>query len=89
MATTQATTTGSNRQGSPGERNGVPPVSLEIVQQDVGTVLDFFTFNMALARDVLSGAITPAVCNAACHASGRALQVLDLQYRMGNKKLLG
>ncbi len=91
MATTQRTHQQANSR-LPEQTQVEPlPTSLRLMEADgvpLRSAIDVFRFSMALAKDVLTGAISPAVCNAAAHATGRALQVLDLQYRLGNKKML-
>jgi len=37
----------------------------------------------ALITDVLDGAVTPGVCNAAVNAGGKLLKVVDMQQRYG------
>jgi hypothetical protein len=54
----------------------------------VDSPLEFYRLMMALVADVLQGNITPSVCGAASNAAGRALKVLELQYRMGNKRMM-
>jgi len=37
----------------------------------------------ALISDVLEGATTPGICNAAVNAGGKLLKVVEMQYRYG------
>lgn len=39
----------------------------------------------ALMSDVISGAVTPQITNAACNAGGKMLKMVDLEYKYGTK----
>lgn len=43
----------------------------------------------ALIGDVLSGAVTPVVCNAAVNAGGKLLKVVEMQHRYGTSNSVG
>jgi hypothetical protein len=43
----------------------------------------------ALIGDVLTGAVTPQVCNAAVNAGGKLLKIVDMQHRYGVANLEG
>jgi len=58
------------------------PRSVQLAQ-DIRTAADFANTMGAMMADVLSGAVTPQVVNAACNAGGKMLRAVEMQYRYG------
>jgi hypothetical protein len=56
-----------------------------MARQGVRTSHDFANIMSALFTDVILGAISPDVCNAACNAGGKLLQVVALQHKYGSR----
>lgn len=59
--------------------------SLGIATRGIRTSRDFRDFMSALMSDVISGAVTPNVTNAACNAGGKMLKMVDLEYKYATK----
>ena len=74
------------RQEAPKERAGNGEArSLEIANRGIKSSKDFRDFMSALMSDVISGAVTPNVTNAACNAGGKMLKMVDLEYKYATK----
>jgi hypothetical protein len=69
------------------EERAMPAGRTKITPEQVADAIGLYRFHMQLAQQVLDGEITPAVCLAVTAATGRALQAIDMQYRLGNKRL--
>jgi hypothetical protein len=66
--------------------NGAPQRrlrSVEIAIGGVSTANQFAGLMSSLISEVLSGDLSPAVCNAAVNASGKLLKVVEMQHRYG------
>lgn len=59
--------------------------SLDIAERGIKTSRDFRDFMSALMSDVISGAVTPQITNAACNAGGKMLKMVDLEYKYGTR----
>lgn len=57
--------------------------SLPIFQRGIKTSRDFNNGMSALMTDVVSGAVSPGVANAACNAGGKLLKSVELQIKYG------
>lgn len=62
--------------------------SVAILEAGVEDAVTLFRLSMAIAREVLSGEITPRVCDAAARAVSAGTKALDVQYRMGKAPML-
>lgn len=72
------------------DRGGKHPLktaarSLEIAQRGIRTSRDFRDCMSALMSDVISGAVTASVTNAACNAGGKMLKMVDLEYKYATR----
>ena len=70
--------------------NGVAAVapaarSAGISATGVRTGEEFASLMSALMSDVISGAVTPDIANAACNAGGKLLKVVEMQFKYGTK----
>ena len=61
------------------------PKSLLLAQHGIHTANQFAGVFSAMIGDVLSGAISPGVTNAACNAGGKLLKVVEMQQKYGTK----
>ena len=53
----------------------------------VTTGVDFARLMSAMMSDVIEGAITPDIANAACNAGGKLLKVVEMQYKYAPPKV--
>lgn len=66
-----------------GNKINKPAQSIALAARGIKTSADCSNFLMALAMDVLSGAITPQVCNSSANAIGKAIRVKELEIKHG------
>jgi hypothetical protein len=66
---------------------GNPARSLALAATGVTTGMDFARMMSALMSDVIEGAITPEIANAAVNAGGKLLKVVEMQYKYAPPKL--
>lgn len=59
------------------------PRSLGIAKRGIRTGNDFAEMMSSLMSDLIEGAISPQVGNAACNAGSKLLRVVELQYKYG------
>jgi hypothetical protein len=57
--------------------------SIAIAARGIKTASQFADLMSAMMSDVISGAITPAVGNAACNAGGKLLKVVEMAHKYG------
>lgn len=62
---------------------GPHPQCLEVAKRGIKTSPDFSLFMSCLMSDLISGAVSPGVGNAACNAGGKLLKVVEMQMRYG------
>lgn len=62
-----------------------PAMSQQLAMTGLRTSHDFANIMGALFTDVVLGTISPDVCNAACNAGGKLLQVIALQQKYGSR----
>jgi hypothetical protein len=62
------------------------PHSAKLAAAGVNTASDFARLMSGLLTDVLSGEISPGICNAAVNAGGKLLKVVEMQHRYGKTK---
>ena len=60
-------------------------MSQQLATQGLRTSHDFANIMGALFTDVVLGSISPDICNAACNAGGKLLQVVALQHKYGSR----
>lgn len=60
------------------------PRSLAISSRGVNTAMEFSQFMSLLIHDVISGAVSCGVANAACNAGGKLLKVVEMQHKYGS-----
>ena len=60
------------------------PRCLAISERGVNTASEFSQFMSALIHDVISGAVTSNVANAASNAGGKLLKVVEMQHKYGS-----
>lgn len=78
----QATAKRRSTNGSEAQQH---PKSLDIANHGISTSRDFRDFMSALMSDVISGAVTANVTNAACNAGGKMLKMVELEYKYATK----
>lgn len=80
--TTMGTKTKRNTQIDSADTAGK---SLRIADRGIHTSADFRNFMSALMSDVISGAVTASVTNAACNAGGKMLKMVELEYKYATR----
>lgn len=55
--------------------------SVQLAHRGVGSSEDFRNLMTALMGDVITGAVSPDVTNAACNAGGKLLKMVELEYK--------
>lgn len=60
------------------------PRSLAIAAGGINSSGDFRNFMSAIMTDVIQGALSPDVTNAACNAGGKLLKMVELEYKYAN-----
>ena len=63
------------------------PRSFAIAAAGVATGEDFAKLMSAVMSDVIEGRITARDANAVCNAGGKLLQIVEMQYRYGNRAI--
>ena len=66
-----------------GEESAPTPTALAVIGPGVSTSRQFANVMAAIIHDVIAGAITPGVANAAVNAGGKLLKVKELELRSG------
>lgn len=66
--------------------NNHPAASLAIAQEGIETSSDFRNMMSALMSDVIRGALSPEVTNAACNAGGKLLKMVELEHKYASMK---
>jgi len=84
MARTRKTTTQA-RQRKETPVKHTTPKCLAIADKGIRTSQDFADYMSAMMTDVVTGAVTPQVTNAACNAGGKLLKAVELQMKYGAK----
>ena len=77
----------SSKGNGKSQRNGVALSKRTRIQsctkQGIKTALSTVQFMNALACDLADNVVTPQMANAICNATGKALQVVAMQYKLG------
>jgi len=57
--------------------------TVAVARRGIKTGRDFANFMSCLMSDLIEGKVPPQVGNAACHAGGKLLKVVEMQYKYG------
>lgn len=71
------------------EKSSPQPRSKPIAERGVTTGAHFAELMSALMSDLICGAVTPDVGNAACNAGGKLLKVVEMQHKYGKPQADG
>jgi hypothetical protein len=66
------------------EHRPAHPRSLTIAERGINSSGDFRNFMSALMTDVIRGALSPEVTNAACNAGGKLLKMVELEFKFAS-----
>jgi len=72
----------ATKKGHKGSEVGRPR-SAALAARGVQTANEFAGLMSALISDVIEGAVSPGICNAAVNAGGKLLKVVEMQIRYG------
>ena len=56
-----------------------------IAERGIHDAASFADVMSAMMSDVVTGRLTPEVCNATCNAGGKLLKVVEMTYKYGKK----